>query len=200
MPTWVKLEGYEGDKISEMVTITSKEDQPLKITDITCDIKDKIKYKLKTEKKGKEYVLKIKNRPTEEGSFRGKIELKTNSKKKSLIVLSIYGRLKKEVIIKPKSISFGTINTTKDNFDAEILKKTVVLKDIRGNGLTVKKIKSSSKWILTETKTQRGGKQYAIVITLDRDKLPKGHFEEKIKIRTNYKRKSLVVDLKGEVI
>lgn len=199
IPNWVKLEGYEGDKIKKEVTITSIEDQPFKITNITCDIKDKIKYKLKTKKKGKEYTLKIKNRSNQEGVFRGKINLKTNSEKKPLIVINVYSKLREEVTVRPKSLSFGTIDTTKENFDSIDLKKTVWLRDVRGDGLTIKKVKPSKGWIMTETKGKKEGKQYTIIIGLDKDELPKGHFEEKIDIRTNYKKKSIVV-VKGTVI
>lgn len=132
--------------------------------------------------------------------FRGKIELKTNSQKKPHITLPVYGRLKEEVNIRPRTLSFGTIDTTKENFNIRSLKKSVVLKDVRGDGLAIKKIKTSSDWIMTETKTKKGSKQHTIVIILDKDKLPKGQFNEKIKIRTNYKRKSLVVNIKGKVI
>ena len=196
----VKLEGYEGDKLNQKITITSFEEQPLKITDITSDIDDKIKYKLKTKKKGKEYVLEIKNRSKKVGSFRGKINLKTNSDKKPLLVINVYSKLREEVVVRPKSLSYGTLDTTKEDFNPGRIKKSIVLRDVRGNGLTIKKVKTSSDWIVTETKTKREGKQYSIVITLDKDKMPKGQFNEKIEIRTNYKRKPLVVDVKGEVI
>lgn len=196
----VNLAGYEGDKIKEKVTITSFGDQPLKIKEITSNIEDKIKYKLKTKKKGREYILEIKNRSKERGSYRGRIELKTNNEKKPLLVINVFGILREEVVVRPKTLSFGTINTSLEDFEKMSLKRTVMLKDVRGDGLTIKKIKTSSDWILTETNVKKGGKQYSIVITLDKDKLPKGQFEEKIKIRTNYKKKSLVVYLKGEVI
>ena len=182
------------------MNITSIEEQPLKITNITCDIEDKIKYKLKTKKKGKEYRLEIKNRSTKEGSFRGKIRLKTNSEKKPLIVINVYARIAGNVVVRPKSVSFGTIDTTKENFNSTYFMRKVALRDVRGDGLTIKKIKTSRDWIMTETRIKKEGKQYIIVITLDNDRLPKGDFKEKIDIRTNYKGKSTVVDVKGEVI
>ena len=92
----VMLFGNEGDKLSKKVTITSFEEQPLKIKDITSDVEDKIKYKLKTVKKGKEYTLEVKNRSTEKGRFQGQIELKTNSQKKPLVVIKVYGRIEKQ--------------------------------------------------------------------------------------------------------
>lgn len=182
------------------MTITSIEEHPFKIKDITSDIKDKIKYKLKTKKKGREYSLEIKNRSKEAGSFRGKINLKTNSEKKPLVVLYVYGRLREEVIVSPRSLFFGTIYTTNEIFGTVSLKKTVMIKDVRGDGLTINKIKPSKDWIMTEIKTKKEGKQYTIIITIDKDKLPKGQFNEKIDIRTNYKKKSLVVDVEGKVI
>ena len=195
----IRLIGYEGDKIKKQVTITSIEEQPLKIGEITSDIKDKIKYKLKTIKKGKDYTLEVKNRSTQEGSFRGKIELKTNSEKKPLVVVYVTGRLPGNIEVIPKSVSFGTIDTTKEIFDSMNFMKTVSLRDVRGDGLTIKKIKTSKNWIMTETKSKKEG-QYNITITLDKDRLPKGDFKEKIDIRTNKRRKSIAVDVKGEVI
>jgi len=198
-PERVNFVRYEGDKVKEKVTITSFEEQPLKITDITCDNEDKIKYKLKTKEKGKEYILEIKNRSKQAGPIRGKIELKTNSVKKPLLVIYVSGKLVEEVIATPSTLSFGNIYTTRKGFEKR-LKKTIRVNKVRGDGLTIKKVKTSSDWILTETKTQKEGKQYTILITLDEDKLPKGKFEERIDIHTNSKKKSLVVYIKGKVI
>ena len=159
---------------------------------------DKIKYKLKTKEKGKEYVLEVKNRSTEQGTFRGKIELTTDSKKKPKISLGVFSQMREEVKVKPKTLSFGTIDTASEDFDENKLTKQVKLRDVRNDGLVIKKIKSSSDWISAEeVKTAKG---YTIEIKLDREKIPKGAFEEKIDIRTNYKKKSLVVDVKGEIM
>ncbi len=176
------------------------EDEPFIITGVTSDIEDKIKYKLKTKKKGREYTLDICNRSKEEGTFRGKIKLETSSKKKPLITINVSGRLQKEVTIAPLTVSFGIIDTTRKNFNAAKLTKTFKLIDVRGDGMTIKKIKTGSDWITTKTEIHKKGKMRAIIVTLNKDKLPKGQFNEKIKIRTNYKKKYLEVDVKGEVI
>lgn len=178
----------------------SIEEEPLKITGITSDIKDKIKYKLKTQKKGKEYTLEIRNRSKEEGAFRGTIKLETNSKKKPLITINVFVKLQKEVRIIPQSISFGTIDTTKEDFDALNLTKTFELIDDRGNGIHIEEIKTSSDWIKTKTEIRKEGKVHAVIVTLDKDKVAKGPFNEKIKIRTNHKKEYLEVEVKGEVI
>jgi len=71
------LKGYAGDKIKMKLTITSLEEQPLKITNITSTVDDKIKYKLKNIQKGKEYSLEIKTRSGIKESFTGKLVLRT---------------------------------------------------------------------------------------------------------------------------
>ena len=195
----INLLGFEGDKIKHEVTITSFEKTPLEITDITSTVDDKIKYKVKTSKQGKEYVIEVKNRSTQAGSFSGKMVVKTNSQKKPHIVLNVSGNLRSKVAVRPKTFSFGTIDTSEENFNSGALKKRVMLVDVQGEGFTVKKIKSSSKWIKAEIESKKENKQYAVHITLDKDKLPKGKFEEKVNIYTSYERKPLVVDVKGEV-
>ncbi len=126
--------------------------------------------------------------------------VKTTSQKKPNIVLYVNGKLRSKVAVRPKTFSFGTIDTSKDNFGSSVIKKRVMLTDVQGEGFTVKKIKPSSKWIKAEIEVKKENKQYAVHITLDKDKLPKGKFEEKVNIYTSYKRKPLVVDVKGEVI
>ena len=196
----IQLFGYEGDKLKEMATITSFEKQPLEITDITSTVDDKIKYKLKTKKKGKLYALEVKNRSTQQGTFNGKIVLKTSSQKKPHIIFDVNGRLKQKVSVQPRTLYFGSIDISKDSFNVKKLTKKMKLKDARGNGFTIKKIKPSSKWIKIEEKVQKENNQYTINVTLDKDKLPKGKIHEKINIYTSYKGKPLVVDVKGNVI
>ncbi len=89
----VLLQGHVGDKISKKVTITSLEEQPLEITDITSTIDDKIKYKLKNIQKGKKYSLEIKTRLSIKEPFHGKVVLKTNSRKKPEIDIFVVGKV-----------------------------------------------------------------------------------------------------------
>ena len=77
----LRFKGYAGDKISKTVTITSHEEQPLKITEITSDVSDQIQYELKTLQEGKKYSLDIKTITGIKETFQGKIVLVTNSKK-----------------------------------------------------------------------------------------------------------------------
>jgi len=195
----INLVGYEGEKVSTELTITSLEEQPLKITDITTTVKDKIKYTLKTLVAGKEYRLIIKNRSTQEGLFQGELVLKTTSQKRPQVIIPVFGTLKGKVSVLPKALSFGIIDTSRGDFKGRLLKRSVVLKDARGDGLTIKKIKSSRDWINVETSAEENRKEFTVKVTLNNDKLPKGKIEEKLYIHTNYKKKPLVVDIVGEV-
>ena len=77
----INIVGYEGDKLSQKLTITATEGQEFEITEVKTDLLDKIKYKLDTIQKGKEYVLEVENISTEEGVVRGQLELKTTARR-----------------------------------------------------------------------------------------------------------------------
>jgi len=197
----INLLGFEGDTIKHMVTITSFEEEPLEITDISNTVDDKIKYKLKTIEKGKKYTIEAQNRSKEVGSYRGQLVVKTTSKKKPHIVLPINGNLRKEVAVQPAKLFFGTINTAEENFDPQKLAKEVKVRDVRGDGFTVKKVKSSSKWIATEIEPPEENKKVSTLrVTLDKDTVPRGSFNETITVYTSYKKTPLVVEVKGEVL
>jgi hypothetical protein len=166
---------------------------------VKTDLTDKIKYKLETVTKGKEYTLDVANISKEEGVLRGQIELKTTSQKKPSLIFPIFVKIQSEVEVKPSSLYFGKIDTN-GPINPEMLTKSVVLNKARGDALEIKKVKESSKWIKTKTETNEKGVQYTIVITLDKDKLPKGKLDEKIEIKTNKKDQPLLVTIKGEVI
>jgi hypothetical protein len=197
----VILQGYHGDKITKEVTITSLVGQPFEITDIKTDIKDKIIYKLKTIQKDEKYRLKIKTRSGIKEPFHGKIVLKTNSQKQPEIELFVTGMLQKEVSVSPEFLYFGIINTSKEIIDQKSLERTVIINNIKGDALTIEKIEPSSNWISTKTEAN-GKKQYSVVITLDKDKLPKGKFREKVTIHTknNKNFEPAIVIIEGNVI
>ncbi|MBW2553293.1 MAG: hypothetical protein JRE20_04080 [Deltaproteobacteria bacterium] len=200
--TRLLLQGYHGDKIIKKVTITSHEEQPLKITDITSTIDDKIEYDLKPIEKGKEFSFEIKTPLGIKESFKGKVTLKTNSQKKPKLELVVMGKVRSEVKIAPQFLDFGIIDTKKETIDPKSLKRTVTINKVGGNDLILEKIEPSSDWIMTEIETNQKGEKYTIVINLDKNKLLKGKFKEKVKIHTKHKRSSEVTDiiLKGKVI
>ena len=126
--------------------------------------------------------------------------LKTSSKKRPHIVLSVNGNLRKEVAVVPAKLAFGTVNTAGEEFNTRNLVKTATIRDIRGDGFEVKKVKSSGKWMVAEVEPHKEKKQYTLRVTLDKDALPQGIFSETITVYTSYKKKPLVIDVKGEIL
>jgi len=192
--------GYEGDEMSQKLTITATAGEGFDITEVKTDLTDKIKYNLETVQKGKEYTLEVANISKEEGVIRGQLDLKTTSKKKPSIVLPVFVKIQSEVDVNPASLYFGKIDTVGGAIDLGMLTKSVVIKKARGNDLSIKKVQASSKWIKTKTEKNEEGIQYTVVITLDKDKMPKGKFDEKIEIKTNKRKEPLIVSIKGEII
>ncbi len=187
--------------MSKKVTITSLEEQPFKITKITSTIEDKIKYTLEKIQEGKQYSLEIATHSGMKESFQGKVVLKTNSQKKPEIELIVMGKLENEIKVSPPFVYFGVIDTSKEVLDPKSLKRTVTVTRAKGSGLlTVEKVEPSADWIMIETDKQ--GEKYTIVITLNKDKLPKGKIKEQIKIHTNYDKTPEVATafIEGKVI
>ncbi len=194
----INLNGFVGEKLETEITITSLLPQPLTISSIKSDIGDKIKYKLVTRHKGKEYVLRIKRRSKTEPYFQGQIVLTTDSMKKPTITINLFSRLQKEVAVKPESLSFGTIDTAAGYFTRIKLSQTVTIRDMRGRGLVITGVVPSCDWIAAvNAQTNKG---YAIEITLDKERLPRGDFEESVEVRTNDKKKTIRIPVTGKVL
>jgi hypothetical protein len=170
----IRLQGSPGDKVSKKVTITSFEKQPFKIIGITSTIEDKISYELNTIEEGKIYSLEIKTPAGLQGPFDGKVELQTNSKKKPSLVLHVKATMSKEVRVAPQYLFFGIIDTDKAVINSESLTRKVQISKVKGNDLTIEKIEPSTDWITTKIETNEKGEQYTIIVTLNKEKLPKG--------------------------
>ncbi len=196
------LQGYYGDTVTQNITISSLEEQPLKIKDVQSTIDDIITYELATVKEGKEFTVAIKTKAGIKESFRGELLLKTSSQKKPELKLSIMGRVKKEVKVSPPFLHFGTIDTTKEAITPGSLEKTVLISTVSGTDLIIEKIEANADWVMAGAKTGEQGATHTIVITLDKKNLPKGPFKEKIKIHTKHGEKAEVVDviLEGRIL
>lgn len=196
----INLVGYEGEDLKQTLTITATEGEEFDITEVKTDLTDKVTHKLETVKKGKEYTLAVVNNTKEEGIVRGQVELKTTSVKKPSIIIPVFVKIQSEVQVQPASLYFGKIEAGGGAVNPDSLTKSVVLTNARGEALEVKKVKGSSNWIQTKTETNEKGSRYTVMITLDKNKMPKGKFDEKVEIKTNKKKEPLIVTIKGEVI
>jgi hypothetical protein len=116
-------------------------------------------------------------------------------------VLSVTGKVQKEVKISPQYLNFGIIDTQKKTIDPKSLERTVTVSGIRGDAV-IGKIEASPDWIMTEKKCTQEGEECTIIFKLDRNKLPKGEFKEKITIQTkanNISEASFIV-VEGKVL
>ena len=152
--------------------------------------------------KKEQYSLEITTRSGLKEPFNGKVVLKTTSQRKPEIELFVVGKLQSEVKATPQYLYFGIIDTSKKVIDPKSLTRTVVVSNVKGTGLSIEKIETNANWIATAIETDKKGGNYSVVITLNKDKLPKEKFREKVVIHTqcNKKPKSAVVIIEGKVI
>jgi hypothetical protein len=196
------LQGYHGDTVTKNITISSLEQQPLAIKDIRSTIDHLITYELKTATEGKAYTLEVKTKEGIKESFRGEILLKTSSQKKPELKLSIMGRVKKEIKVAPPFLHFGIIDTGKEATTPKSLERTVRINTVSGNDLIIEKIETGSAWIIAKATNDEPGAMHTIVITLDKNNLPKGPFKEKVNIHTRNgdRTEAVTVHLEGKVL
>ena len=194
------LNGYEGDTLSQNLTISTNESEPLTITNITSTLDEKITYGIKPLLEGKTYELTVKTREDLQGRSIGKITLTTSSKKKPKLDIPVRINFKNELTISPSTLFFGTIDLTPQAQESLLTKQIRVRKE-RGEPLAIEKIIPSSDFIKTAVEITEKGKRYRITVELEKDKLPQGVLKETLEIYTNYKKKPVfTITLKGKVI
>ena len=121
--------------------------------------------------------------------------LKTSSLRKPEVGIVVSGSMKNVVKVAPAYLYFGIINSSMKAINPQSLKRTAMIERLSGDDLTIRKVETNKDWITTETETIEKGKKHTIVITLDKDKLPKGEFREKVAVHTEYSKKSEVVTI-----
>jgi hypothetical protein len=89
----VRLRGASGDNILGQVRFTSHLPTPFKITEYRTNIPDKIEVTLKAEVPDKVYVLEVRPKGQQSGSFAGVIDLFTNSKERPRLIVRVFGEI-----------------------------------------------------------------------------------------------------------
>lgn len=196
------LQGYHGDTPTQLITISSLEEEPLEIKEIRSTKDDIIAYKLTTVSDGKEFTLEIKTKEGIKENFRGEITLITNSQKKPELKLSVMGMVKREVKVSPPFLHFGIIDTSKEATSPTSLEKTVRITTVSGTALLIEKIEAGTGWVNARAATSEQGPAQTVVISLDKNNLPKGPFKEKVTIHAKHGEKAEAVDviLEGRVL
>jgi len=194
------LTGFEGDTLSQTLTISTNEEEPLTITNITSTIDDHITYEIKSLLEGKSYELTVTTREDLKDRATGTITLTTSSKQKPKLEIPVRINFKNELTISPSTLFFGSIVVTPQTLEALLTKHIRVRKE-RGDPLAIEKIIPSSDFIQTAIETEEEGKKYRITVILDKDKLKKGLIKETIEIHTNYQKKPVfTITVKGKII
>lgn len=93
-PNRIMLQGKTGSAINAKATITPNSDHPFRITEVIPDsrLADKISVKL-NEHEGR-YLLRIDNRQTNPGQYRGRVMLKTDSTLQTQLIVYVFGDIK----------------------------------------------------------------------------------------------------------
>ncbi len=94
-PDKVRLNGLVGDQITSSVMIAPKKKYPFRIIEAKASKGENISIMLeeKKQEKGDEYLLAIQNMKKEKGRYFDTVLLKTDSKVRPEIKISVYGNI-----------------------------------------------------------------------------------------------------------
>jgi hypothetical protein len=194
------LTGFEGDTLTQTLTISTNEKEPLTITNITSSLDHRITYEIKPLLEGRSYELTVTTRENSQGRSIGTITVTTSSKQKPKLQIPVRINFKNELTISPSTLFFGSLPLASQTQESLFTKQIRVRKE-RGEPLAIEKIVPSSDFIQTAIETTEEGKRYRITVTLEKEKLRKGLLKETLEIYTNYQKKPVfTITLKGKII
>jgi len=197
----VIMEGFEGDEVKKVVTIKAREDFSFKIEKVDSNLGEKIKTTLKTLKENTLYELEIIKPASVNENFIGVVTLTTNFEKKKTLSLQLRGTVKSDARVTPSLINFGNIDTTKGEIPENLLKRIAIVEKFKGEGLQIKTIKFNTDLPKSQVEMLTEGKRYKITVTLDKQNLKKGKFDDEMIIETNYEKNPLFkVKLVGNIL
>jgi hypothetical protein len=103
-PKYIKLFGHVGEEIKATVTIIPEEKYPFKIMGVRANRGHNILYTLaeRDPAEGKGYLLTIRNRKPDMGSYSDVIVLQTDNNIQPEIKITLYGRLLAQAAPKPQ--------------------------------------------------------------------------------------------------
>jgi hypothetical protein len=86
----IKLRGTPSENVQAQVRFISHYSFPWEIKEFRTNVSDKIDIALKSEKQGKVYLLEVRNKRQEAGSYAGMIELFTSSKEQPRLIVRVF--------------------------------------------------------------------------------------------------------------
>lgn len=90
----IKLRGTPSENLQAQIRFISHYSSSWEIKDFRTNVPDKIDISLTPEKQGKVYLLKVRNKRQETGSYAGMIELFTSSKEQPRLIVRVFCDLK----------------------------------------------------------------------------------------------------------
>jgi len=93
-PKYLYFAGFSDTRLTKQVTITSKEEEPLRIEAASFDLEGKLTYDIKEVQAGREFLVIVTTVPEVSGTYLGSLKLKTNYTKKPELTINIRGRIK----------------------------------------------------------------------------------------------------------
>lgn len=86
----IKLRGAPSENLQAQIRLISHYSVPWKINEFRTNVPDKIDISLKPEEQGKVYLLEVRNKRQEAGSYAGMIELFTSSKEQPRLIVRVF--------------------------------------------------------------------------------------------------------------
>lgn len=92
-PASVSLRGFAGEKIQQKVRIVPREEYPFNIVSSRAHVGRNIRFKVKENWLGSEYIVTVENLKMNKGGYGDTIILETDSEIKPEIRIPVYGRI-----------------------------------------------------------------------------------------------------------
>lgn len=164
----VYLHGRPGEAIEKELTVSSNEkDIDFKVTSVTSNIDDKIKYSYAPGSKKGEYVIKVsKNPQLPIMSTYGSLIIHTTSKKSPDTTLQVHVMTKSSILLSPSVLNYGEVKFTDDKGAGTPSTKAVMVTRSAGK-LKIKDVSTSNPNFTAKIETLSPDQQYKVMVTFN---------------------------------
>jgi uncharacterized protein DUF1573 len=162
----VYLHGRPGEPVEKELTISSNEkDIDFKVTGVSSNIDDKVKYSYAPGAKKGEYVVKVtKNPQLPIMSTYGSLIIHTTSKKSPDTTLQVHVMTKSSILLSPSVLNYGEVKFTDPKGPGTPSTKSVTVTRSAGK-LKIKDVSTSNPNFVAKLETLTPDQQYKIMVT-----------------------------------
>jgi hypothetical protein len=162
----VYLHGRPGEDIEKELTISSNEkDIDFKVTGVTSNIDDKIKYSFAPGNKKGDYTIKVtKNPQLPIMSTYGSLIIHTTSKKSPDTTLQVHVMTKSSILMSPSVLNYGEVKFTDAKGPGAPSTKSLTVTRSAGK-LKIKDVSTSNPNFTAKFETLQADQQYKIMVT-----------------------------------